>query len=121
MNRLHLKNCHSGLLQTGKGLIHAAALALVLASALPASAGDARAVKSRVTPVYPEIAERMKITGAVKLEAAVDVAGKVTDVKELSGNHMLAVAAEDAVRQWRFAPASGNTSETVSINFAIGQ
>lgn len=121
MNRSHLKYRRAGLHRTAGGLIHAAALALILASSVQASAGDARPIKSRVAPVYPEIAKRMKITGAVRLEASVDTDGKVTNVKELSGNHMLAVAAEEAVRHWRFAPASANTSETVSVTFAIGQ
>jgi len=51
-------------------------LALVLAMAMPASAADDRAIKSRVSPVYPEIAKRMKIAGAVKLEAVVDAQGR---------------------------------------------
>ena len=59
----------------------AAVLALLLALALPGRAADERAVKSRVPPVYPEIAKRMRITGAVKVEATVDAGGKVTDVK----------------------------------------
>ena len=99
----------------------AATLALLLSMALPAGASDDRAVKSRVSPIYPEIAKRMKIAGAVKLEAIVDAQGKVTDVKTISGNHMLAVAAEDAVRQWKFVPGSGNTSVNVEINFSAGQ
>ncbi len=102
-------------------LSQAAALALVLAMAMPARAADDRAVKLRVSPIYPEIAKRMRIAGAVRLEAIVDAQGKVTDVKTISGNHMLAVAAEDAVRQWRFVPGSSDTSVNVEINFAAGQ
>jgi TonB family protein len=98
-----------------------AALALVLAMALPARAADDRAVKSRVAPVYPEIAKRMRIAGAVKLEAQVDAQGKVTDVKTISGNHMLAVAAEDAVRQWKFVPGASESSVNVEVNFSPGQ
>jgi len=40
--------------------------------AMPIRAVDERAVKSRVSPAYPEIVKRMKIGGAVKLEATVD-------------------------------------------------
>jgi len=85
---------------------------------LPARSADERAVKLRAAPVYPEIARRMKIGGAVRIEATADAQGKVTDVKTVSGNHMLTVATEDAVRQWRFAPASGDTTVSVEVNFS---
>ena len=44
----------------GTGFLHAAVLALLFTLSLPARAGDDRAVKSRVAPVYPELAKRMK-------------------------------------------------------------
>jgi TonB family protein len=101
--------------------LRAAALAAIVALALPARAGDDRAIKSRVPPVYPEIAKRMRISGEVKLEATVDAQGKVKDVKPVSGNHMLELAAEDAVRQWRFESGDGDAVVTVSVNFALNQ
>ena len=98
-----------------------AALALILAMATTARATDDRAVKVRVAPVYPEMAKRMKIGGSVKLEATVDAQGKVTEVKSVSGNRMLSTAAEDAVRQWKFVPASSDSTVNVEVNFALGQ
>jgi len=86
--------------------------------ALPAHAGDERTVKSRVAPIYPEIAKRMRVEGEVKLEATVDAGGNVTDVKEISGNHILALAAEDAVRKWKFESGSGDSTVIVAVNFA---
>ena len=82
-------------------------------------AAEERAVKSRVAPVYPELAKRMKIMGVVKVEATVDMEGKVTDAKALSGSHTLSPAAEDAVRKWRFAPGDGTAKVTVDINFEL--
>ncbi len=105
----------------GFGLLRAAALASIAVLALPAHAADNRAVKSRVPPVYPEVAKRLRISGEVQLEATVDADGKVKDVKPVSGNHMLELAAEGAVRQWRFAPGDGDSVVTVSVNFALGQ
>lgn len=101
-------------------LLPVAALALLSLVALPARAADERPVKQRVAPVYPEIAKRMRIGGEVKLEATVDANGKVTEVKALSGNHMLSVAAEDAVRKWRFEPGAGEAHVQVAVNFAAG-
>ena len=105
--------------ETGLRLIQALALAVVMS--LPAHAADARAVKSRVSPAYPEIAKRMKITGLVKLEATVDADGKVTAVKALSGNSMLSPAAEDAVRKWRFVPGTAESTVDVDVNFALAE
>jgi TonB family C-terminal domain len=103
-----------------RGLVQAGAVALLVAASLPARAGDARPVKSRVNPVYPELAKRMRVSGVVKLEAAVDAQGKVTDVKEVSGNHMLALAAKEAVLQWKYVPGPSDTSEAVEISFNLG-
>ena len=104
-----------------KTLLSAVAFAMAAALALPSRAADDRAVKSRVAPVYPEIARRLKITGEVKVEALVDSDGQVKSVKTVSGNHVLAVAAEDAVRQWKFQPGSGDSVVVVAVNFTINQ
>jgi len=100
-------------------IFQAAILALMIALAIPARAADERAVKSRVAPMYPEIAKRMKIGGVVKVEATVDPDGKVSDVKTLSGNHLLQSAAEDAVRKWKFAPGPAASVVDIDLNFAL--
>lgn len=102
-------------------LAQVAILALFVAGSIPARALDEREIKSRVAPVYPEIAKRMKITGAVMVEAVVGPDGKVSDAKALSGNHSLTAAAEDAVRKWRFAPGAGKATVQVEITFALAQ
>lgn len=107
--------------RAGMKLFQAAVLALGLALAMPARAVDARAVKSRVPPVYPEIAKRMRINGSVTVEAKVDADGKVNDVKTISGNRVLSTAAEEAVRHWRFEPGSGQSTVEVSINFTLAE
>jgi TonB family protein len=97
------------------------ALALAFVFVLAGRAADERAVKSRVAPVYPEIAKRMRISGVVRLEVTVDAEGKVTDVKPLSGNGMLSQAAQDAVRKWKFVPGPEQTIVNVDLNFAPAQ
>ncbi len=121
MNLISSSNQKNGLRTLGLRLFQAAALAALLVMALPARAGDDRAIKMRVAPIYPEIAKRMKIAGLVRIEATVDAQGKVTEVKTLSGNHMLSVAAEDAVRQWKFAPAPADSTVNVDVNFGAAQ
>jgi TonB family protein len=102
---------------SGTKLLQAVVMTAVLAVSPFARAGDERAIKTRIAPVYPEIAKRLHIGGEVKLEAIVDADGKVKDVKPVSGNSMLSAAAQDAVRQWRFVPGSGESSVIVSVNF----
>jgi len=97
------------------------ALALAFVFVLSSRAADERAVKSRVAPVYPEIAKRMRISGVVRLEVTVDAEGKVTDVKPLSGNGVLSQAAQDAVHKWRFAPGPAQSVVDVDLNFAPAQ
>jgi TonB family protein len=121
MHKVHTAKLSGLWGRVGFGFLQATVLAMLLMFALPARAGDDRAVKSRVAPIYPEIAKRMKISGEVKLEATVDADGKVKDVKEVSGNHILAIAAEDAVRKWKFETGDGDASVIVAVNFALGQ
>ena len=107
-------------LSLGRRLLQAAALAMMLTMVVPAFAA-ARAVKYRVPPVYPEVAKRLRIEGVVRVAATVDAKGDVTDVKEVSGNHILSLAAEEAVRKWKFEPASGQSIINIDINFTLGQ
>jgi TonB family protein len=99
-------------------LLQASALALIVALAVSVRAADERAVQSRVAPVYPEIAKRLKISGVVRLEVTVDADGRVSGVKTVSGNHMLSPAAEDAVRRWKYAPGAGAATVMVDVTFA---
>ncbi|MFY9852917.1 MAG: energy transducer TonB [Terracidiphilus sp.] len=102
-------------------ILQTAAYVAIVALALPVRGGDTRAVKSRVSPVYPEIAKRMHIAGEVQLQVTVDAQGKVKDVKPVSGNHVLSSAAEDAVRQWKYVAGDGDSVVTVTINFALAE
>jgi TonB family protein len=118
MNRFFFRFRPSRLRLGGVQLMRVAVLALAVAMAIPAWAGG-RSVKSRVEPIYPELAKRMKVEGVVKLEATVDADGKVTEVKKLSGNALLATAAEDAVHKWRFESGSGTASVEVELTFSL--
>jgi TonB family protein len=98
-------------------LVPATLVALAAVFVVPAHAASEREVKARFAPLYPELAKRMRISGAVKVQVVVDADGKVTSVKSLSGNRMLETAAEDAVKKWKFETASATSTEEVSINF----
>ena len=99
-------------------LFRCALVVTLFASTLALHAED-RAVKQRVAPTYPEIAKRMGITGVVEIQATVAPDGKVTAVKTISGNSMLASAAQSAVERWRFEPADSQSTVNVQLNFAL--
>jgi len=100
-------------------LVRGLAVAILAAMALPGRAADERAVKSRVAPVYPEIAKRMRVSGVVRLEVTVDAEGRVLEVKPVSGNQMLSTAAQEAVKRWKFATGDGQSTVQVSLSFDL--
>lgn len=83
-----------------------------------ASNSDHRKVTRRVPPVYPDLAKRMGVSGAVKLELTVAPNGKVTDVKVLGGHPVLANSAQQVAHEWVFEPGTQST-EQVIVNFTL--
>jgi TonB family protein len=58
----------------------------------------------KVLPVYPAAARQSHIEGTVVLEGTVSEHGQIEDLKVVSGPPVLAEAAMDAVRKWRYTP-----------------
>ncbi len=58
----------------------------------------------RVQPKYPPPALAVHAEGAVQIEATINKEGNVTNLKVLKGDAVLAHAAVEAVRQWRYKP-----------------
>jgi protein TonB len=63
-------------------------------------------VLHRVPPIYPPEAKANGIEGTVVLEAVVDKQGNVAKAKVVSGPQILADAAVEAIKAWKFAPAT---------------
>jgi protein TonB len=77
-----------------------------------------------VTPIYPPEAGRARIQGSVVLLAVIGKDGSVQDVRVESGLPILAQAAIDAVKQWRYRPylLNGEAVEVdsrITINFTL--
>lgn len=89
--------------------------------------GDVRApVKiNSPSPAYTEIARKARIQGIVIVQAIIDKQGNVTNVKVLKGLPMgLDQAAADAVRKWKFKPATLNGKPVavyynLTVNFTL--
>jgi protein TonB len=77
-----------------------------------------------VEPDYPPTARAARREGIVLLEVVINAAGAVESVQVLRGVPLLDGAAADAVRQWRFAPATLNGQPvpvvmTVTVTFSL--
>jgi TonB family protein len=62
----------------------------------------------KVPPQYPKIAQEMRVSGTVIVRAKIQTDGTVTDLESVSGPPLLRQAASDAIRQWKYAPATLN-------------
>jgi TonB family protein len=74
-------------------------------------------IRAQVQPSYPALAHRMGISGVVKIQVTVSASGKITSTKLLGGHPLLAGASEDAIRRWKFEPASDETTGIVEFKF----
>jgi len=72
----------------------------------------------RVQPIYPSIARQARIQGAVELRAIISKAGTIENLVVVGGHPMLATAAIEAVKQWRYRPYLLN-NEPIEVETAI--
>jgi len=76
-----------------------------------------RRAKSKVQPAYPELARKMNIAGTVKIEVVVSPNGTVKEARVVGGHPVLANAAMDAAKKWRFEPAAGESTGIIDFKF----
>ena len=78
---------------------------------------------TKVAPEYPEEARQARIQGTVILQVRIDKEGNVVNLELISGHPMLAPAAIEAVRQWKYRPhlLSGRIKmdTEVQVNFVL--
>lgn len=76
-----------------------------------------RKVRTKVAPIYPDLARHMNITGVVKVVVTVSPNGTVKEAKLVGGHPVLVNAALDAVRKWRFEPDAQESTGVVEFRF----
>jgi TonB family protein len=59
----------------------------------------------------------MNLAGTVKIEVVVAPNGTVKDARVVGGHPVLANAALEAAKKWRFEPASGESSGIIDFRF----
>jgi TonB family protein len=105
------------------GVVAATAAAAIISPSPAVAQQDAkvdeltRKPKIKVSPVYPELARRMRITGTVRLQVVVAPNGQVKNTKAIGGHPILVNAAMDAMKQWKFKPAAVQNSGVVEFKF----
>jgi len=101
-------------------------------ASMPANAAERERLSSAAVPelrqtlgsTYPLLGQHMKVQGSVVLQAVIGADGTIEHLSVLSGPAILATAAQQAVRQWRFKPYLQNgqpveTKTRITVNFSI--
>ena len=78
----------------------------------------------KVPPSYPPLARQARIQGTVVLQATISKEGSIENLQLISGHPMLAPAAIEAVKQWKYKPylLNGEPVEVetqVQVNFTL--
>jgi len=78
----------------------------------------------KVTPNYPPLARQARIQGKVLLQAEISKEGTIQNLQLISGHAMLAPAAIEAVKQWRYKPYLLNgepvaVETQIEVNFSL--
>jgi periplasmic protein TonB len=78
----------------------------------------------KVQPNYPPLARQARIQGQVVLQAEISKEGQIQNLQLISGHPMLAPAAIEAVKQWRYKPYLLNgepvaVETQVVVNFTL--
>jgi TonB family protein len=107
-------------------------VAALTASSLPANAAERQRLSPETTTelrqaidtTLPLLGKNMKVQGSVVLQAVIGADGSIENLSVLSGPAILATAAQQAVRQWRFKPYLQNgqpveTKTRITVNFSI--
>jgi TonB family protein len=75
-------------------------------------------------PNYPVAAKQVRVEGDVTVEAVIDITGKLTNMKVVSGQPLLQQAALDSLRTWKYEPAYLNdkpvpVQTSITVKFRI--
>jgi periplasmic protein TonB len=81
-------------------------------------------IVTKVQPKYPEKARKKRIQGTVTMHVLISKDGDVATVELVSGDPLLAPAAMEAVKQWKYKPYLLNGQPVVvdtqiQVNFAL--
>lgn len=67
--------------------------------------------------MYPPLARQARVQGTVRFTVVINPDGTVKSIELVSGHPLLVQPAMDAVRQYKYAPASGEQTTLADVNF----
>jgi len=91
--------------------------AALLASTLLSGQESTRKVLVRVPAEYPAILQSKNIGGMVKVRIVISPSGAVRSAEVVGGNPILAEAAVDAIKKWKYERATADTATIVQLRF----
>jgi TonB family protein len=77
-----------------------------------------RKAKTKIAPVYPDLAKRMNVSGKVKVEVTIAPDGHVKTSRALGGHPILVQACLDAVKEWKFVAAPEESTQVIEFEFS---
>ena len=96
------------------------ALLLVLACAAGAQTSEStRKVKTKVVPVEPELARKLKLVATVKIQVTIAPNGAVQQAKALGGHPLLVGPSMDAAKQFRYEPGDGTATAVIEFHYGV--
>ena len=104
-------------------LVAAAMVVAILANgrqaAAQSSAADEtkRQAKRLLIPKYPDLAKKLNLSGAVRIEVTIGPDGTVKHTRVLGGHPLLAASAEEAAQKSAFEPGPKETTEIIEFKF----
>jgi TonB family protein len=90
---------------------------VLLIGGLPASGQRERSIVRREYLDCPNIAAKMSLRGTVRLKIWIAPDGTVRREQYIDGHLLLAESALKAVRNWKYAPAVKESTQTVEVKF----
>ena len=99
-------------------LLLIAALLLVPIQSFSQESTSQRKLLDHAAPGYPALARNMGLQGVVKVDVLVAPNGKVKSTEVRGGHPVLAQAAVNAVRNWKWEPNTHESHELVQVSFS---
>jgi len=92
-------------------------LCLLLIGSVGAQDGKERKLVSRQDPQYPQLARQMNLHGTVKIKLWITPQGSVRRSEYIGGHPLLAQAAIESLKEWRYESLPRETTTVVEVRF----